>query len=259
LNGVEYSHTPTLSFGKLSHHSDRFEAQPDQGIYDLYFERHSKFWSKVPNSLLVSASLKKRRRRWQPVNHGNFNNSLNFGSDLPDGIQAQVVYYLDQLPYLDYTEMPMYIRLVPYIQKKLDTSARVMDLKNAVGIHIRSTDKRPTSDIQKLIAHIRSRHTSSLIYLSTDSVEIEELILKALGNVILFEKTKPALRGEGLHQWALRNERNDMKYKLYEESVMEMFLLSKCEYLYYQGNSTFSNISKVYHPAKANCYDWLRL
>ena len=88
---------------------------------------------------------------------------------------------------------------------------------------------------------------------------MEELFLKEFPNLILFPKYKPNLKGEGLHQWALYNHAEDLKYEIFEQGVLEMFLLSKCHYLYYQGNSTFSNISKTYHTNQNNCYDWLKV
>ena len=43
--------------------------------------------------------------------------------------------------------------------------------------------------------------------------------------------------------------------KMFHDSIMDMWLLSKAEYLLYQGNSTFSTISMELKKG-INCFDW---
>jgi hypothetical protein len=247
-------------WSNCSHSSKLFEQHKSKGVYDLYINIQPKFWRKLPNKLFVFAWLKKLRRRWQPINGGNYFNSLNSGSDLPNNISEQILYYVDFLPYMNYDELPKYLSLKPFIVEKIEQFINENNLNKVIGVHIRNTDKRPTTDMQKVIDYILIKHKGSSIYLSTDSTEVEALFLDKISDIVLFPKIKPKLNGEGLHQWALHNDpTEELKYTLYEESVIEMFLLSKCQYLYYQGNSTFSNISKVYHANKTNCYDWLKL
>ena len=247
------------NWSSLSHSSGLFKANKNEGVYDLYFDKHSKFWLKLPSKFFFNDKLKKLRRRWQPIVDGAISNSLNYGSDLSYNLKHQILYYIDFLPYINYKDLPKYVKLQPAIDEKVNSICEKLNLKSSIGIHIRNTDKRPTKNIEILIEHIRSKHLSETVFLSTDSMEIENLFSEKVPNVVLFPKTKPKLNGEGLHQWALYNKNEELKYILFEESVIEMFLLSKCNYLYYQGNSTFSNISKVYHLNKNNCYDWLKL
>jgi hypothetical protein len=261
LNHIQSEEIENIEYWlDCSHSSQLFKQHKSEGVYDLYTNMQPKFWGQLPNKLFVFAWLKKLRRRWQPIKDGNYFNSLNSGSDLSNNVDEQILYYIDFLPYLNYEELPKYLGLKPFIVEKINLFAKENNLNDAVGIHIRNTDKRPTTDVQKVIDHILEVHKNSPVYLSTDSTEIEAIFLKKLPNLILFPKEKPKLNGEGLHQWALHNDPEEkLKYILFEESVVEMFLLSKCQYLYYQGNSTFSNISKVYHTNKNNCYDWLKL
>jgi len=248
------------NWSELKHSSNLFKENKNAGVYDLYIVKQSTFFSKIPKRLFFLETLKKMRNCWQPIEKGNYFNSLNFGSDLSDYKSEDVLYYVDFLPYINYDEMPNYISVKRFLQEKINRFIQEKNLLNAIGIHIRNTDKKPTSDIFNLINYLKNNHIDESIFLSTDSVKIEELFLKNfLNKIILFPKTKPELKNEGLHQWALYNDTEDLKYVLYEESIMEMFLLSKCKYLYYQGNSTFSNISRVYHANKTNCYDWLKL
>ena len=261
LNNVKLEEITNIEhWSDYSHSSDFFKQHKSEGVYDLYVNKQSPFFGKLPSKLFVFAWLKKLRRRWQPIVKGTYFNSLNSGSDLPYNLKDDILYYIDFLPYINYDELPKYLSLKSFIVEKINHFAHDNSLEKGVGVHIRNTDKRPTTGVQKVIDHILIKYKNTPVYLSTDSTEVEALFFKAIPNLILFPKAKPKLNGEGLHQWALHNDpKEEFKYTLFEESVIEMFLLSKCQYLYYQGNSTFSNISKVYHIDKTNCYDWLKL
>lgn len=260
LKNVTWNKTDNIeNWADLSHSSDLFKKNKNEGIYDLYKSNQSVFWSKFPMKLFFSESLKKLRRNWRPLKNIEGEKLLNYGSDLSDGHKEDVLYFIDFLPFINFNDLPKYIQIKPFLNEKLETFAEQNRISETVGIHIRHTDKKPTVEINKIIDHIKLNYKSFLVYLSTDSIEIEKLFLANFRKVILYPKLKPELNGIGLHQWALYHNEEELKYTLFEESVMEMFLLSKCNYLYYQGNSTFSNISKVYHQNKMNCYDWLKL
>lgn len=241
----------------MSHSSELFKNNRNEGLYDLYVEYQSPFFLKFPERLFSVTGLSKLRRCWKPVAAGQ--PALPFGGDLKDGQPEDVLYYIDFLPAIAYDALPDYLELKPAIEKKINDLSARMGLKEAVGLHIRSTDKKPTRPVEEVIDHLKKHHPGQPVYLSTDSTQIEELFAASFAKLLLLPKTKPELKGEGLHQWALYNKQEELKYVIYEESVLEMFLLSKCKTLYYQGNSTFSNISKVYHADRQQCHDWQSL
>lgn len=258
LKGV--SHTAPGSIEKweiMSHSSELFKKNREEGLYDLYLEYQSPFFLKFPEKLFSLTGLSKWRRRWEPITKGH--PALPFGGDLKDNQPEDVLYYIDFLPMVAYDVLSQFLELRPAIQKKINSLSIDMELKDAVGVHIRSTDKKPTRPVEEVIGHLKKYHAGQAVYLSTDSTQIEELFSRSFSKLLLLPKTKPELKGEGLHQWALYNREEELKYVIYEESVLEMFLLSKCRTLYYQGNSTFSNISKVYHADRQQCYDWQAL
>lgn len=260
LKNVAYGKIDAIeNWEKLSHSSALFKKNKEMGVYDLYKSNQSDFWSKFPGKLFFSESLKKLRRNWKPLQNIQDEKLLNYGSDLSDHHKEDVLYFIDFLPFINFNELPKYIQIKSFLNEKLETFVKQNRISEAVGIHIRYTDKKPTIEVEKIIDHIKLNYKSSSIYLSTDSTEIENLFSKQIPDLILFSKTKPKLKGEGLHQWALYNNEEELKYTLFEESIIEMFALSCCKYLFYQGNSTFSNTSKVYHQNKNNCYDWLKL
>jgi hypothetical protein len=238
----------------LSHSSDLFKANKHAGLYDLYIEKQSVFFNRLPHALIPAGALRKLRRRWSPINGKGA--SLNFGSDLNDNLAADVLYFIDFLPIRSYAALPDNLGISPAISEKIRNFKSEQNLETAVGVHVRYTDKKPSGQIGKLIAHLQKTLNGRPVFLSTDSAEIERQFKAAFERVIIYSKTKPQLSGEGLHQWALYKHEEKMKYVLFEESVMDMFLLSECGELLYQGNSTFSQISAVYHPDKLKCTDW---
>ena len=74
--------------------------------------------------------------------------------------------------------------------------------------------------------------------------------------MIELPKLMPDVKSGGMHLWAKYNDQLHEAGRILEESVMDMWLLSKCEYLLYQGNSTFSLISKTLHSNKNKVVDW---
>jgi hypothetical protein len=63
----------------------------------------------------------------------------------------------------------------------------------------------------------------------------------------------------GLHHFAKDCGDEAVMVRMAEESVIDMFMLSRMEYLFYQKGSTFSEISRIYHADEGKCYDWQML
>lgn len=240
----------------LSHSSELFKQYRKKGIYDLYIEKQTSFFNSLPISFFPKGKLRTLRRRWQPKVAGY--NSLCFGSDLKDNLKEDVIYFMDFLPDISYDNMPYHINLLPEIKSEIAEFRSKNNLSTAIGVHVRYTDKKPSQQVSVLIEHLKKKKEKS-IFLCTDSTYIEELFAKKFKNIILYPKIKPQLSGEGLHQWALYKNQDKLKHVIYKQSVLEMFLLSECNELFYQGNSTFSNISKTYHNNKKNCFDWQKI
>jgi len=243
----------------LSHSSNLFRDNKQAGVYDLYFDKHYTFLLKLPYKLFINEYLRKIRRRWQPIKNGNYFNSIAYGSDLNYNHKEEILYFIDFLPQNNYFELPKYIKPKDHLQLKISNFTTEKNLKNAIGIHIRNTDKKPNSDISKFVKQLANKFKDESVFLSTDSKSVESIFESYFPEkLILYPKHIPELNNEGLHQWALNNNKNELKYLMFEESIIEMFLLSKCRILFYQGNSTFSNISRVYHLNSKNCHDWLK-
>lgn len=274
LKNVDHlgSYKDIKDFNMLSHSSKLFKATPQKGIYELYFQESSKVFLKLPESLFPKGILSKLRFCWKPISpslnissdsdlHALANvfdkDCLEYGDWLKDGYKDDVLYYADFLPNISFENMKEYIQPKAFIQKKVNEFAETHQFdKEVTGVHIRHTDKRPIASLEKFIDKLSKDLSTKRIYLSTDSEEVEKLFMKQFSDLILFPKYKPKLNSEGLHQWALYNKAEELKYRIYEDSLLEMMLLSKVKYLYYQSNSTFSKVSKAYSQNPVNCYDW---
>jgi hypothetical protein len=274
LKNVDYliSYKDIQGFDQLSHSSELFRIHPQKGIYELYFQESSKYFLKLPERFFPKGKWSKLRFCWKPISWSekissgsDFNamanvfdgNCLVFGDWLKNRIKQDVLYYVDFLPNISFENIKDNIQPKEFIWKKVNEFACDHNFdKDVTGVHVRSTDKRPNASIEKFVGDLKEQKKTSRIYLSTDSQEVEDLFKKIFPDLILYPKFKPKLDKEGLHQWALYNNAEDLKYRIYEDSLIEMLLLSRANYLYYQGNSTFSKISRVFHQNVNQCYDW---
>ena len=156
-----------------------------------------------------------------------------------------------------------------WILQRLKNFAIQYELNDRIAVHIRATDKKPNSSIENLITAIRNNYLSNVkgIFLSTDNPSIEELFYKHFKEkVICYPKEMPAIGIEdvgkenfgGIHHW-IRNKDISKKRMLFEATIADMWLLSMCKYLLWQGNSSFSMISAELMPNKNNIFDWTSL
>lgn len=201
---------------------------------------------------------KKLRNPWGDI--------ATFGSDLPLSRKEDVVFFMDFAPCYSSDILRENICLKPNIQKEVDDFLKKNEMFNkTMAIHIRDTDKRHDADYEQLIGYIREfmeKHQLEKIYVATDQKNVHDLFMKAFQNrVIFYTDDIPEIDnqdGIGLHMWAEQAENLQLRAKIFHDSIMDMWLLSKAKYLLYQGNSTFSMISKELKKGK-NCLDWQKI
>lgn len=103
------------------------------------------------------------------------------------------------------------------------------------------------------------KHALDTLFLCTDNAEIEKLIQQRMGSAVkicTYPKDLPNVRQGGIHHWAKYQNDRDVKIRMALDSVMDMFLLSKMEWLLYQRGSTFSEVSRVWHATPDKCKPW---
>ncbi len=110
---------------------------------------------------------------------------------------------------------------------------------NMIGVHVRYTDRKVNvGNILKSIDKIINDKKKYTIFLCTDSKKIEDLFIQKYSRIVSTKKWLPQ-EGASMHYNSLcpdlvQNGR---------EALIDMYLLSECDYLVYSNRSTFSQIS----------------
>jgi hypothetical protein len=188
--------------------------------------------------------------------------NMSFGSNLSLENNSKFLVYSDFIPDFNNIHYLPFLKLRDSFVNEIDNWDKEYNLSNNyLGIHVRSSDKKPEISVKRLIEHVKDKHDSMSIFLSTDSIEVEKLFQSNFKNkLLLFPKKIPySVNGRGIHMWGLDNNDHEYNKEMLEASIFDIWLLSKCKILYYQGNSSFSTFSKFLHPKSENCINWLKI
>ena len=198
---------------------------------------------------------------WKVVKTMNDGNNLPLGSNLWPWLKADIVFFADFRPWCPMKRFGETVTLKEKYQNIIDSKAKEMNLANAIGVHVRYTDKKPKQQLNVLLKRLgKDLDNGTKIFLCTDNKDIEIDFKEEFGNkVIMTEKYIPEVKGEGIHIWASFQNDDNLKRQMFEDSLIDMWLLSKCKFLYWQGNSSFSMISKLLLNDKQRCMDWLTI
>ena len=260
---------------KLSVYPKLWKTNKNKGLYDLYVQDSSDKLNKIPRKLVPKGSLRKIYGCWQPVSKQEkaFNtdmhalksvfskDSVPLGGHYSYNLASDVVFFSDFMPCYNAQILRDNIVLQePLKNKLLFLRNELFKNKKITGIHVRATDKQPTQSVKKLAGLLKQTdNADNEIFLATDNKEVENILKESFPETITLKKFLPEKHSEGLHQYALYNHKPDLAERLFEESVLDMWLLSLCDKLYYQGNSSFSIMSKEIKNNPACCFDWQKL
>jgi hypothetical protein len=213
-----------------------------------------RYWQYLENTSITQSS-KTKNHFAGVLNKNNF----PFGSDLSKKLSEDVIVFADFSP--PYSEIIFlnHIKLKPELEEKINRFVIDKELtKNTIGIHVRSTDKKPTKNLDLLFEKISDLPLNNpRVFLATDNKYVLDEFENKFPSLVMYPKFLPKNIQNGLHQYALYNDNQDISIKLFEDSIIDMWLLSMCEYLLYQGNSSFSIISNILHRDKRKAFDWL--
>lgn len=191
--------------------------------------------------------------------------NIQLGAQLSKQIDRDVVVFIDFRPLVKTSDIFNYVSLKEEIFQRFREYAEKHNLVNhGIGIHIRATDKQPKMKLEKLLKHLDgmlSVDKDVNIFLSTDNLELtKKMQERFVDRIVMYPKFLPDdLNGRGIHHWALEHNIPDIKEKMFEESLADMWILSMCKHLYWQGNSSFSLMSSILKKDKENVTNWLRL
>lgn len=253
--------------------------------YIFVFKRYKfPFLSRQIKKLRLKGEITKLNGFWKLryVERNNLGNKAGFTSDnsvltfkdivkgifsskgFPHGRNFTVKRKEDIVVYMDYQPEKViiddfinHIALKPHMLSIIEEYTNRLNLNtNAVGVHVRYTDKMPPKNISIIIDKIKAlKINDPLIFLATDNSEVFSFFKKHFSNLFSFGENmpKPPNKNKGIHH--IFNE--EISFELFQQSIIDMWLLSRCDYLFYQGNSSFSLISSYLHQDKNKTFDWL--
>lgn len=254
------------NYYSLSHYPKHWALHPNSAVYDIYKQNSSYFFTRIIPSKFPKKSgywcLKEKQNNTlaqQALNLLNKNNPP-FGGNYSTKMNEDVVFYADFCPPFSPDILRNHIKLSDWLNSEIeDLTSKYQLGRDTVGIHIRMTDKQPDSDLDKLIKKIKDLgFEKKQVFLATDNPEIEDSFQGIFSNLIFLPKWRPEHIGKqmGVHQYAIRNKDYGMAERQLKESIIDMWLLSKCEFLIYQKNSSFSRVSAVLKNEPTKTFSW---
>lgn len=214
------------------------------------------------NYLLGLQSWQRNYRKYGDViRHWNDGDNFPLGSSLSYGHKEDIVFFADFRPMISMKHFSDYVVLKPEIEEEINRYADAHGIRDAIGVHVRYTDKKPKAKLTNLIEKldkIMEGNPQQKIFLCTDNNDVISDFKQHFGdNTIVMEKYLPETGGAGIHQFALHNLDGKTKEAMFRDSIMDMWLLSKTKELYWQGNSSFSYISKIIKNDPKTTHNWM--
>jgi len=268
---IEISQIDNIS--NLTIYPTTWRGRLDSSLYELFVDSSSIFWGRYIGrfepkgriSRLVSCWRVKESRVPRGVlsklSDIFLDSCMTYGSNYEDSISEDIIIFADFIPKIDYAIFLKYISLKPDISQEIDRyQDRYQLSKDTIGVHVRDTDKSIGISIDKLFLEIDYLYTNNMkIFLATDNQNIERLFIQKYNHVVIYPKNLPTPNQKrGIHMWGIDHDDEEYNRSMFKDSIIDMWLLSKCEYLLYQGNSSFSVISKHLHKNQERVYDWQR-
>ena len=172
--------------------------------------------------------------------------------------------FYDARPIVDMKELTKYVAPNKEIRCLIDENVRKYGIDSAIGVHVRYTDKKPLfflSRLYKMLSKELCKDPNQRIFLCTDNNDIIDIFKSKYGdNVFMLDKYIPKVpEGYGIHNWSRKNSTGDVKEKMAIDSILDMWLLSRTRKLYWQGNSSFSYISKYLKNDPSSTINWMKI
>lgn len=280
LSGVDSASLEILSgSARSSSYPARWGDHIEMSIWDLYRRRDVWLGNQTPVRQLFRryfprGRLRKLQRHWCPREWcdgqaGRFEQfppvamiskeCFNVGGDLSFRLSEELVFHCDYCPSFNADLLRQCIRPSASVREWVDRFCHVHKLTiGAVGVHIRMTDLSPTGPLTHAMELVRGISLPQpRVFLSTDSSLAEGWMRERIPDIVMIPKVP--LRsppGIGRHYYA-RDHGNSILYQtVARESVLDMILLSRCEYLICQANSSFSKVAAIFRNVPDKTFEW---
>lgn len=204
----------------------------------------------------------KLKTKLGPIIFAPFSNSyLEFGEHLRNDLEEDLVVFASFRPQIDLKQVVTHISLNKETAEKLDSFVLNNELETrAIGIHVRHTDKEPIRNFKLVKNHIdRLRHDLDIVFICTDNQDVEKTMKNWFPKTISQDKFYPNDYTGGLHQYSVQTGDYRHLDQSTLESIIDLWSLSRCKFLFYQGNSSFSLISNAMRSKDSESSNWLDL
>ena len=249
----------------LSFFPGEWKKYPEAGIYDKYTLYPDSGNSrnipiKIINRLgifLTDNYKLQKNQYWKPRKKQKWapKGIFPLGRFLARGLSSDIVVYCDFNPPFNSETFLKFIKLKEFFfERVLEIRDNIFPDCRVVGLHIRNTDKSPDKNIEILKEIIAEKMSYMTFFLSSDNISVINDFQK-LENVIVYPKNMPVPLTGGIHHGHYEFE-YDYPEQMFEDSLTDLYLLSFCDILWYQGNSTFSIIARTLHGKPEYQWDW---
>lgn len=279
LNNINYEapHSTelksTFKSKNYSVYPDLFDNRIEDHLYDHFIQIMNpllvKFYFKFPGifgakfgglwtnnlahkdnpALSIASFLKEKRNP----------NAFPLGGNLTKEYNQDILIFADYRPRFDIELFRRTFHIKSEIEEKIYSKIDKTSVVNSIGVHVRATDMQPTVSIEDLIDHIKSIFPNKNVFLATDNPHVETQFREAGIKMISIAKDFSADEGRGIHQVHSDRQNFSASHESFLNSIADMFLLSRTDYLLYQGNSSFSILAEAMRQNKANSQDWLKI
>jgi hypothetical protein len=278
LNDVNYSGLDALSRPFSSIYPDSMSDSLNDNLYDNFAAGYSVQLRKLKSISRLRGRLSRLDSFWYYRKKNNFqkpvhsdgkatmalfsSKHLEYGHKLSRNLDHQLVIFADYWPdepAADFSHI-MFKAVVTEKAQKLAVELGVKE--NTIGIHIRCSDNKPGRELETLKACLEKEASSGKkIFLATDSREIEADFKSLLqSSMVVMQKFYPEKStDENMHHWSKRSGDYTYAERIFEESLLDLLLLSSCPQIWFQGNSSYSKICLIFNKGRSQCADWLRL
>lgn len=254
----------------LSVYPKTFQGNLTSNLYEFYQQITHPFFNRLPQNKIHFLKLNQLKGCWaihfehkkkqgvlSYLRKATDRTSFPLGSSLHYNLKENVVIFADYIGDGSLKNL-RYLQLAPQLKDLIEDFSDKYQLTTAIGIHVRNTDLKPTRSIESLIKIIKGKFANRPVFLATDDFNVIQRFKNEFEKVIIQDKQLPDIKNnEGIHQWGQKNNDYTIADRVLKESIIDMYLLSKCEFLFYQGNSSFSTIVNALHDNKQKSINWL--
>lgn len=133
---------------------------------------------------------------------------------------------------------------------KREAEQLMPSIQSMLGVHVRFSDKKPSSSLEDLCAVLKER--SEQIFLATDSLVVMEYLTKEIPSITYV----PQRLHDGKSQGGLHHTMTpeDEKLIMFKNSLFDAYLLSQTKFFYGQSNSSFSLVVNAWRNGEHSTF-----